>query len=316
MPISDLPPELHAHIVALSCSQILSPSELPTARVLSLVSSYWNLIARPFRYHSLRVAGESGIAKLLRHLDRLPECERRVRYFSLSDNFQPEDQSDDRAEYQRKSDISRLLALVAPSLFMLELHLGDPAYATGLFAFFWQCRCPHLVSLSIRGYYCFAVSLSNPSDVKSSKLNFPRLEHLSLDGIPNPSGLLTHGILANAFPRLTSLEIHGLRGALSFAREVAEAVAERDESSKRATTKEKATVLASQLPRTLHSLSLFPSSPISAKSSRRARILHDEMMGVLLQLVERDSGEARVDSSLQVVIGNSDIDTMSHSFRS
>ncbi|KAL5520424.1 hypothetical protein ACEPAG_9648 [Sanghuangporus baumii] len=316
MPISDLPPELHAHIVALSCSQILSSLELPTAHILSLVSSYWNLIARPFRYHSLRVAGQGNIAKLLQHLDRLPECERRVRYFSLSDSFQPEDQSDDRAEYLRKSDISRLLALVAPSLFMLELHLGDPAYATGLFAFFWQCRCPHLVSLWIKGYYCFAVSLSNPSDVKSSKLNFPHLEHLSLDGIPNPSGLLSHGILANAFPRLASLEIHGLHGALSFAREVAEAVAERDESSKRTSTKKKSTVLISQLPQTLNSLSLFPSSSISTKNSKRARIVHDEMMGVLLQLRKRDSGEARVDSSLQVVIGNPDIDMMSHSLRS
>ncbi|OCB85995.1 hypothetical protein A7U60_g6890 [Sanghuangporus baumii] len=313
MPISDLPPELHSDIVALSCSQVLSPSELPTARVLSLVSSYWSLIARPFRYHSLRVAGENGIAKLLRHLDRLPECERRVRYFSLSDSLQ---YSDEIAAYQRKSDISRLLALVAPFLFMLELHLGDPAYATALFAFFWQCRCPHLVSLSIRGYYCFAVSLSNPSDVKSSKLNFPRLEHLSLDGIPNPSGLLNHGILANTFPRLASLEIHGLRGALSFAREVAEAVAERDESSECTITKEKATVLTSRLPRTLHSLSLFPSPPISAKNSKRARILHDGMMDVLSRLTKRDMWEARVDSNLQVVIGNSDTDIVSHSFRS
>ncbi|KAL5498270.1 hypothetical protein ACEPAH_2410 [Sanghuangporus vaninii] len=302
MPISDLPPEIHAHIVALSCSQVPSPSELPTARVLSLVSSYWNLIARPFRYHSLRSAGGSSITKLLQHLERLPECERRVRYFWLSDSFQPEDQSDEVAEYQRKSDISRLLALVAPSLVMLELHLEDPAYATGLFAFFWQCHCPHLVSLSIRGYYCFAVSLSNPSDVKSSKLNFPRLEHLSLDGIPNPSGLLAHGILANAFPRLASLEIHGLRGALSFAREVAEAVAERVESSKCAITKEKATELTSRLPRTLHSLSLFPSPPILAKNSKRARILHDEMMDVLSRLTRHDMGEART--------------IMSHSFRS
>ena len=301
MSLSGLPPELHAHIIALSCSQAPSPEERPMTHAMSLVSSYWYSIAKPFRYHSLRVSGANSIAKLLARLSGLPEHERRVRYLSLSDGPRSEARHDEEAANRKRANIGRLLALVAPSIFALELSLEEIAYSTSLFAFIWQLFCPHLASLSIKGLYCFPVSRVDRTGEGSMKTNFPRLEHLSLQGTTHPTGLLTHDLLGSMFPKLTNLEIRGLRCTLAFAREVEDAVAERDKDSK-CISKEAATVPASRLPRTLRLLTLFTSPLAPNRKSTRAKMLHEQMMDIFTQLTKRSGEVVGMDSSLRIVL--------------
>ncbi|EJD05015.1 uncharacterized protein FOMMEDRAFT_120286 [Fomitiporia mediterranea MF3/22] len=282
MHISDLPPELHTQIIDFACEGIPSVGEQSIVQALSLVSSYWYAVVTPFRYQSLRVSGGQAIVRLGTLFSTLPERERRVRYLALSDK--PVDACmDDESFHQLKASISQLLALLTPSLYALALELSNPFYGTSMFSVLWMSSAPCLESLSIKGYYPFPTA-----PMRSSRSNFPRLEHLSLDGSANPAGLLSYRSLEAVFPRLETLEVRGIRSAYSFSREVQHAFEELDKRSDHTNLCSRKDPYHSRFPRTLKLLSIYPSPESSIKSYKRGQTLHFDMLKVFMDLANRE----------------------------
>ncbi|KAI5121049.1 hypothetical protein M0805_008625 [Coniferiporia weirii] len=294
MQIDILPPELHSHIVSFTCSSQTNSFDLPAAHALALVSRYWSSVAQPYKYHTLRVSGPRALRSLLTRLESLPEPHRRVRRLSLADRplCSPPSSggmTDEEVLYAEKAVISRLILLLSPTLHELELHLSNTFFSTAVFAGIWSHPFPQLLSLSLHGYYPFPISPAPDSDP-----NFPRLGHLSLDGVSNPYGLLAPGALCRTAPHLATLEVRGLRCAPAFAKEVASAVTAYDIDSQTGP-------LPQRLPQTLASLTLYLTPDMGPKSTRRSQTLHAQMRGVLEALAKRPETAKRLD--VQVVNG-------------
>ena len=142
------------------------------------------------------------------------------------------------------------------------------------------------------------------------KSNFPVLESLSLDGVSNPAGLLSITSLERVFPRLKTLEVKGLRGALAFAREVARAVEDlegREEdnpSSLRPELGKHPRISVSSLPRSLHSLSLHLLPEPRMQYSKRRYTMRVEILRVLRPLTHRV--HTKGNSGLKVLVVDSE----------
>lgn len=199
-----LPVELTSHILQFACTD-----NGQTARRLSLVSSHFRLVAQPYRYQSIAVSGHTQISALAQILALTPTHARRTRDVCITDTSPTP-----AAAALVAPHLTRLLALLAPTIETLSLSCGSPRTSTVLIAFLFGLHHPRLAELSVRGYYPF------PALPRA----MPALSHLHLTGNRNPHGLLMAGGLEAAFPGLTHLRVSGLLGARTFAGEVVEAV--------------------------------------------------------------------------------------------
>ena len=248
MSIQSLPPEIHSHLLSFAYSPLPlhqshpSPPSNP-AHTLSLVSRYWHALAHPFRFTSASVHGPERIAKLLDALERAPPHQRRVTRLFVSDCDTPShtvnglvdaDDCEQDGNYDYDPDTSdhhlrvleRLIAITAPHLQVLVLHIHNPYTSTPFLARVWSTQFPRLERLIISGIYPLPVSLHIPSSDQehlSTKIiepSMPRLQSLHLHGMRNPAGLFELGGLNGLCPNLTHLRLSGIAAARSFAKEI------------------------------------------------------------------------------------------------
>lgn len=198
------PIELHAYILEFACTD-----DGTTARSISLVSSYFNKIVRQFLYQSIAVSGYDNIRTLETRLSAIPAHLRRTRNLYIADTSNTPD-----GAKLTTPHLTRLLALLSPTIESLSLQCANPRTSTVLISFLFGLHHPCLRELAVTGYYPF------PHLPRA----MPRLTHLHLNGNRNPHGLLMVGGLEAACPNLTHLRISGLQGARSFTKELAEAV--------------------------------------------------------------------------------------------
>ncbi|KAH8113580.1 hypothetical protein DFH11DRAFT_1599575 [Phellopilus nigrolimitatus] len=290
--LDNLPTELHTLIVSFACSSPPNFGEKSVSRVLAFVSRYWSSVALPYKYHSLRIAGPRALKSVLAHLENISEQQRRVRHLWIADRCHDSIPGEIYIEVDEahlhadstKAIVERLLALLAPSLYSLELHLKCSLYSTSLFASVWALYFPQLVSLQVDGFYPFPSALLTSILAPMQGPNFLRLEHLVLDGVSDPHGLLELGALDYIFPCLKTLEVRGLRCALGFAKEVVAAVTRHANSSDMIVTGAPGSL---RLPRVLKSL-VLSIAPVSAlRVTKRGQIIRADMLTVLASVTSQ-----------------------------
>jgi len=232
------PTELHSYICQLA------GLDGRTIRALSLVSKYFNEIARLYIYQSLSISGPEQITTLTSKLESLPPHLRHTRHLFLSDQAlsKPEGKPRTQSPALDPSAVSRILTLVAPTLETLTFVLSDPMTSTRSIGRLFRLSFPHLRELAVSGVYPFP---SLPG-------KFPRLTHLHLHGNRNPHGLLQLGGLDETCPSLTHLRISGLSMAVSFAQELQGAFSGDEETT---------TLFPSRLPPHVEHVVVQPGSP-------------------------------------------------------
>lgn len=260
----NFPPELHSYIC-----QLASLDDGSTSQALSLVSRYFNEIARPYIYQSLAVTGPEQLSTLASKLETTPPHLRQVRHLFLSDQTST-NTPDHKLKPENTSPtdpniVTRILTLVAPTLETLTFVSSNPATSTNSIARLFRLFFPRLRELSLSGFYPYP----------SLPRRFPRLTHLHLNGNRNPHGLLQLGGLDEAFPSLTHLHVSGLSMAVSFAQELQEAFCGVDEPT---------TLFSSRLPPHVEHVIVQPGSPGPAGKlstttlhSRRQKIMKEQL---------------------------------------
>lgn len=296
--ISNLPPELHTHILLLSYTEKLygeyevdgdgDGNETDISKTLLLVSRYWNSVAKPFRLRKLRLRKVQNLSNVIVQLAAIPEHSRRVRHLDLSDSsVSVGAKAGVEGSLSFERSVLALLKMLAPTLHTLTIQLSNPLYATCVFADLWSIQMPQLLSISVSGLYAYP---SAPSAIS----NFPLLEHIKFDGLTNPTGLLALTNLSSSFPKLEILEVFGLRGSLAFAREVYAVVTEHRHREYEYEKTESERSGGARLPRSLRTIVLgIASQPDFShrKPSVRMQMLHVEMQKVLIPLIE-ENGDA------------------------
>ncbi|KAF8647068.1 hypothetical protein AX16_006903 [Volvariella volvacea WC 439] len=203
------PPELHAYICQLACTDDGS-----TVRALSLVSSYFGEVARRFALQSISVTGWPQISQLSARLkQRSPQTEP-IRNLYLS--AQDLESSPDTDSESYTNSVLQLVSSAAPTLETLVLVLGSCPSSIPLLSRIYRIQFPVLRELSISGFYPFP----------STRGSFPSLTHLHLNGNRNPYGLFSTGALKAAFPILSCLRVSGLNLATTFLQELEGAIHE------------------------------------------------------------------------------------------
>lgn len=209
--MNNCPTELHSYICQLACTD-----DGRTARSLARLSKYFREVSDPFRYQSIAISGLDQIVELVSQLQNVPN--RPIRHLFLSD--QSYRQNDHQLGKQicnlEISNINHILRLTAPTLETLTFCATCPSNSTSLIASLFKYAFPHLVELTVFGFYPFPHFSGG----------MPRLERLHLAGNRNPHGLLQIGNLEAACPNLTHLRISGLSMALSFVEELEDALSE------------------------------------------------------------------------------------------
>jgi hypothetical protein len=258
------PPELHSYIC-----QLAGQDDGGTIRALSLVSRYFNAIARPYIYQSLSISGPEQINTLSYKLVSTPLHLRHIRHLFLSDGVsnKPQRTSEGTSRAPNPTAITRILTLAAPTLESLTFISSNPTTSTQLISRLFRLSCPHLRELTVSGFYPFP---SFPG-------KFPRLTHLHLHGNRNPHGLLQLGGLDEVCPSLTHLRVSGLSMAVSFAHELEEAFKCDEENT---------TLFPSRLPPHVECVVVQPGSPgpagklSSATLHKREKVMNERLAAV------------------------------------
>ena len=239
------PTELHSFIC-----QLAGLDDGRTVRALSLVSKYFNEIARLYMYQSLSISGPEQIMILLSKLESLPLHLRQIRHLFLSDQpfSKPEGKLRIPSPTLDPSAITRILALVAHTLETLTFVLSDVTTSTRSIARLFRLSFPRLRELAVSGFYPFP----------SSPGKFPRLTHLHLHGNRNPHGLLQLRGLDETCPSLTHLRVSGLSMAVNFAQELQEAFSGDEETME---------LFPSRLPPHVEHVIVQPGSPAGKLST-------------------------------------------------
>lgn len=248
------PPELHSYICHLACTDAGN-----TSRALTLVSSYFREIAKPFLYQSLALSGVAQIIELASKIETLPPHLRQIRHLYLSEqSYRYADQAL-LAESSSKK-IAKLISLAAPTLETLVITGPAPAsiFTTAFLAQLLRTSFPQLRELTIHGFYPFPTSRSK----------LPALQRLHLAGYRNPVGLLSGGLDA-ACPTLTHLRVSGLNTAVSFVHELEGALKREDVEIE---------LFPAQFPTHLRMMVVQPGLPVSCEGRNAGARLKDSAM--------------------------------------
>lgn len=211
------PTELLSYVCHLACTD-----DGRTFRSLSLVSKYFNEVARPLRYQSLSVPSLDHISELVGRLQNTPSHLRRVRHLYVCTDrvggaLSPPSSVTSNA-------FQRFITLISPTLWTFAIVSPPYQAITSLIAQLFRTSFPKLHDLSIVGFYPF------PTTPRGGT-NFPRLQRLHLSGNRNPHGLLQVGCLDEVFPSLEHLRVSGLHLATSFLTELEEALVHLDSAN-------------------------------------------------------------------------------------
>ncbi|KAJ3537527.1 hypothetical protein NMY22_g5560 [Coprinellus aureogranulatus] len=233
-----LPPEMHSHIAFLCCISDTGA----TIRSLSEVSKYFNAIARPYLFHTVSVTRPHSITLLDTSLRNHASSGSHSSDVQMKNLFIGMGAA-------LAAPTQRILSLGSSSLRNLTLDFSEAMQDSSvLFARVFRMPFPHLVELTLIGFYPNPTVPSRPPSPRSSnppspttvfrppptkvtledrsgkKGNFPLIKRLHLSGNRNPTGLFSVGSLSSVFPSLEELEISGLSMAIGFAEELREAV--------------------------------------------------------------------------------------------
>ncbi|KAJ7097126.1 hypothetical protein B0H15DRAFT_773720 [Mycena belliarum] len=189
-----LPPELHDLVLGLACA---APGSHKVPRALSLTSTYFRAIAKPFLFHTIAVSSVAQATIILALLEVAPAHQRSIRRLFIG------------ADLPQLTTF-RLMHFAAPTVHDLAI-VAESALLSTIF----RMLLPQLRALAVRGFY----PLPRPGA-------FPILTHLHVSGRHSPGGLPP--ALARACPALTHIRVSSLRAAPAFAREMRAALEAED----------------------------------------------------------------------------------------
>lgn len=261
-----LPFEIQSYICEFACVD-----DGRTARSLDLVSRRFRDVVIPFRFQSIAVAGHQQISELGTRLASAAPHLRRVRNVFISESARNDEAGENQVQTKHGiAQITQLIGLVSSTVETMTVHYDNPRFSTSLIAFLFGLHYPNLRELTVIGYYPF---LYTPNSM-------PQLTHLHLNGNRNPHGLLQMGGLDAACPELKHLRISGVSRAVSFVRELSEALRTDDDS-----------LFPAKLPTNVCNVYVQPSPathPPSPKISN-IRLVNDTMQGQLERLTRDEN---------------------------